>query len=101
MERIADAIGFLASWHLTAESTFYLQVQGASPSEKSFIQSNLCRFDKEIFFELGQDLRKLAADPCQKSRFIGRRSMTRLPVNPSSSLFHFSRAKNSAEPQSA
>jgi len=70
MERIADAIGFLASWHLTAESAFYLQVQGASPSEKSFIESNLCRFDKEIFFELGQDLRKLAVEPYHKSRFL-------------------------------
>jgi len=70
MERIADAIGFLASWHLTAESAFYLQVQGASPSDKSFIESNLCRFDKEIFFELGQDLRKLAVEPYHKSRFL-------------------------------
>jgi hypothetical protein len=92
MERIADAIGFLASWHLTAESAFYLQVQGASPSEKSFIESNLCRFDKEIFFELGQDLCNLAVDPCHKSRFIGRRSMTSLPGNPSSSLCCISRA---------
>ncbi|NTV55804.1 MAG: hypothetical protein HGA74_00780 [Deltaproteobacteria bacterium] len=70
MERIADAIGFLASWHLTAESAFYLQVQAASPSEKSFIESNLCRFDKEIFFEMGQDLCNLAVDPYQKSRFL-------------------------------
>jgi hypothetical protein len=92
MKRVADAIGFLASWHLKAETAFYLQVQGASPSEKSFIESNLCRFDKEIFIELGQNLRKLAVDPRHKSRFIGRRSMTNLPVNPSSSLFHFSRA---------
>jgi hypothetical protein len=80
MERIADAIGFLASWHLTAENDFYLQVQGASPSKKSFIESNLCRFNKEIFFELGQDIRKLAVDPCHKSRFIGRRSPACLPV---------------------
>jgi len=70
MERIADALGFLASWHLTAESAFYLQVQAASPSEKSFIESNLCRFDKEIFFEMGQDLCNLAVDPYQKSRFL-------------------------------
>ena len=70
MERIADAIGFLASWHLTAESAFYLQVQGASSSEKSFIESNLCRFDKKIFFELGHDFRKRPVDPYHKSRFL-------------------------------
>jgi len=70
MERIADAIGFLASWHLAGSSAFYLRVQCASPFEQSFIESNLCRFDKEIFFELGDDLRRVAEDPCQNSRFI-------------------------------
>jgi hypothetical protein len=70
MKRVADAIGFLASWHLAESSAFYLRVQCASPSEKSFIKSNLCRFDKEIFFELGQDFRKVAVDPGHKSRFL-------------------------------
>ena len=49
MKRIADAIGFLASWHLADNSAFYLRVQCASPSEKSFIESNLCRFDNRDF----------------------------------------------------
>ena len=70
MERIADAIGFLASWHLAGSSAFYLRVQCANPSEQSFIESNLCRFNKKIFIELGDDLRRLAEDPCQNSRFI-------------------------------
>jgi hypothetical protein len=70
MERIADAIGFLASWHLAGSSGFYLRLQCASPSEQGFIESNLCRFNKEIFFELGDDLRRVAEDPCQNSRFI-------------------------------
>jgi hypothetical protein len=75
MKRITDAIRFLASWHLVDSSAFYLRVQCASPSEKSFIESNLCRFDKEIFFELGQDFRKLAVDPYQKSRFLRHHSL--------------------------
>ena len=70
MERIADAIGFLASWHLADSSAFYLRVQFASPAEKGFIESNLCRFDKKIFFELGQDFRKRPVDPYHKSRFL-------------------------------
>jgi hypothetical protein len=80
MKRVADAIGFLASWHLAESSAFYLRVQCASPSEQSFIESSLCRFDKEIFYELGDDLRRLAEDPRQKSRFIDRRSPACLPV---------------------
>jgi hypothetical protein len=76
MKRIADAIGFLASWHLSGYSAFYLSVQCASPSEQSFIESNLCRFDREIFFELGQDLRRLAVDPFQKSKFLSDHSFS-------------------------
>jgi hypothetical protein len=84
MKRISDAIGFLASWHVADSSTFYLRVQYATPSEKSFIESNLCRFDKGIFLELGQDLRKLAVNPYQKSRFVRHRSFFCSP--PSSHL---------------
>ena len=74
MERIADAIGFLASWHLAGSSAFYLRVQCANPSEQSFIESNLCRFNKEIFIELGDDLRRLGADSYQKSWFLRHRT---------------------------
>ena len=75
MERIADAIGFLASWHLAESSAFYLRVQCASASEQSFIESNLCRFDRAIFFELGEVLRRLALDPSHKSRFFRHRPL--------------------------
>ncbi len=92
MKRIADAIGFLASWHLADNSAFYLRVQCASPAERSFIESNLCRFENKLFFELGQDLRRLAVDPYQKSRFVRRLTVSCSPVNPSSDLSHFSRA---------
>ena len=74
MKRIADTIGFLAAWHVAQSSVFYLRVQCAHPAERRFIESNLCRFDKGIFFELGQDLRGLSLDPCQKCRFISRRT---------------------------
>ncbi len=84
MERIADAIGFLASWHFADTSAFYLRVQFASPSEQSFIESNLCRFDKKVFFELGLDLRELAVDPHHKSRFLGDRRVPCLSLKQSS-----------------
>jgi len=92
MKRIADAIGFLASWHLADNSAFYLRVQCASPSEQSFIESNLCRFDNKLFFELGQDLRRLAVAPYQKSRFLGGCSVSCLPVQQSSYPCGFNRA---------
>jgi len=92
LERVADAIGFLASWHLADTSAFYLRVRCASPAEKAFIESNLCRFDKKVFFELGEDLRKLAVDPYQRSRFIGSRKLTCLPINPSFDVSHSGRA---------
>ncbi len=85
MKRISDAIGFLAAWHFADRSAFYLRVHCASLSEKSFIESNLCRFDKEVFFELGQDVRRLGLDPCRKSRFLNHANTHRSPVNPPSS----------------
>ena len=72
MNRIADAIGFLASWHVAENSAFYLRVQSASPAEQSFIESNLCRFDKRVFIELGQEARRLVLNPCVRSRFLDR-----------------------------
>jgi hypothetical protein len=85
MERIADAIGFLASWHFSDSSAYYLRTQIATPTEKRFIESNLCRFDKEVFFELGQDVHRLSLDPCQKSRFLNHANTHCSPVNPPSS----------------
>lgn len=89
MERIADTIGFLASWHLTSENAFHLQVQGLSPSEKSFIESNLCRFDKGIFFELGRDVRELDLDSYEESRFLGAQRICRLSGTRSSNKSEF------------
>jgi hypothetical protein len=70
MERIADALGFLAAWHLADSSAFYLRAQCAGPSERRFIESSLCRFDKKIFFELGNEFRRLTADQGRYSRFV-------------------------------
>ena len=90
-KKLADTIEIT----LSAFSEYNASLEeDAAPSKlnEDFIESNLCRFDKEIFFELGQDLCNLAVDPCHKSRVLGRRSMTNFPGNPSSSLFHLSRA---------
>jgi hypothetical protein len=90
MKRISEAIGFLAAWHL-ADRAFWLRVQCGSPSQKSFIESNLCRFDRGIFFELGQDLRKLALDPYQRSKFIVPHRTLSSSVDQSSLLSPFDR----------
>ncbi len=81
MKRIADAIGFLSASHLSGSSAFYLSAQCASLSEKSFIESNLCRFDKGIFSELGQDLLKEAVAPNQKSKFLRDHGFSRSAPN--------------------
>jgi hypothetical protein len=78
MKRIADAIGFLASWHVVGNSALDLRSQCLRPSERSFVESMLCRFDKAIFFELGEDVRCLSLDPYEKSRFLVVQRVSRL-----------------------
>jgi hypothetical protein len=68
-KKLADTIEIT----LSAFSEYNASLEeDAAPSKlnEDFIESKLCRFDKEIFLELGQDIRKLAVDPCQKSRFL-------------------------------
>lgn len=58
---------------------------------EDFIESKLRRFDRGIFFELGQDLRKLALDPYQKSKFIVPHRTLSSSLDHSSLLSHFDR----------
>lgn len=70
MRQIADVIGFLSSWHLPDSHDFHQHLKHATPSEREFIKSKLCRFDKITFFELGYDLHQLIQHKEYKSKFL-------------------------------
>ena len=71
MERIADVIGFLCAWQLPDSCGVQERLRCVSEGERQFIRSNLCRFDLQLFHQLGHELLRLVADGRYKSRFLG------------------------------
>ncbi|GBC59437.1 hypothetical protein DENIS_0376 [Desulfonema ishimotonii] len=56
MKAVADAMAILATCHIPEYPDIYQYLQYARPSQRAFIESRLCRFDREIFFQIGQDI---------------------------------------------
>ncbi|RPH85291.1 MAG: hypothetical protein EHM75_09895 [Desulfobacteraceae bacterium] len=58
--RIADLIGFLASAGISDTVALHAWQKKASPADRVLLESNLCRFDFECFFEMGRLFREWA-----------------------------------------
>ena len=58
--RIADLIGFLASAGISDNVTLHAWQKNASPADRELLESRLCHFDFECFFEMGRLFRKWA-----------------------------------------
>ena len=58
--RIADLIGFLASAGIFDNAALYVWRKNASPADQKLLESYLCRFDFECFFEMGRLFREWA-----------------------------------------
>jgi hypothetical protein len=70
MKRIAETIGFLSSWHISDAAELYRRIAEATPEAGAFIESNLCRFKNDLFFAIGNDVRRVASDPQYRSDFL-------------------------------
>jgi hypothetical protein len=60
--RIADLIGFLASAGIADNAALHAWSKNASPADRALLESNLCRFDFECFFEIGRLFREWATN---------------------------------------
>jgi hypothetical protein len=58
--RLADLIGFLASAGISDNAQLHAWRKNASPAEQALLESGLCRFDFEYFFEIGRLFREWA-----------------------------------------
>ena len=58
--RMADLIGFLASAGVSNNAALYVWQKNASPADQKLLESYLCRFDFECFFEMGRLFREWA-----------------------------------------
>lgn len=69
MNKIADVIGFLSAYHLSDSQMLYKKIHSTN-AESDFIKSNLCNFNFDIFFDLGDEILKLIENDDYKSVFI-------------------------------
>lgn len=70
MKRIAETIGFLASWQISDATELYRRISEATPEAGAFVESNLCRFKNDLFFAIGNDVRQVASDLKYRSDFL-------------------------------
>ena len=70
MKQIADTIGFLASWQVSDATELYRRIAASKPETGAFIESNLCRFKNDLFFAIGNDVRRVENDPKYRSDFL-------------------------------
>ena len=71
--RIADLSGLLGCGQFKDGTALIGWLRNASEGDRVLMESKLCRFDSELFFQLGQDIRILAEDPSHNSRFLNNR----------------------------
>ena len=72
MKRIANALSFLGSWHLPGEWHPQERLRDTACREREFITSQLCRFDRENFVELGLEFRQFEKTGRLPSRFLSK-----------------------------
>jgi hypothetical protein len=56
LNKIAQAVGFINAWQISNSFELSLKIQHAGRKQRMFIESNLCRFEKHIFHQLGEDI---------------------------------------------
>jgi hypothetical protein len=68
--RIAALSGFLASSGFEDGADIHRWMKNAGPADRRMVDSMLCRFDCGIFFEMGEDIRRMAGSYSEGSRFL-------------------------------
>lgn len=59
MGRVADTITFLMSWQIVDSAQLYRHLQEAGPEGQALIRSNLCRFDHDRFYAMGEEIQHI------------------------------------------
>jgi hypothetical protein len=70
MQKIADVIVHLWSWHLPNSHAYHQRLEHTTQSEKKFIKSKLCQFDTKAFYDLGNDFYQIIQWGGYKSKFL-------------------------------
>jgi hypothetical protein len=68
--QIAATLGFLSAWSIFDAAELFRRLEASSPRERAFVESQLCRFDARVFYQIGADLRRILAEPGYPSPFL-------------------------------
>jgi hypothetical protein len=72
MMKIADVSVFLACSHFSNGLDLHQWLQHAGASDRKFVESKLCRFDRKIFFDLGNDFQQVLRMKDIQPSFLGK-----------------------------
>ncbi|WP_319405253.1 hypothetical protein [uncultured Desulfosarcina sp.] len=70
MRRVADTIAFLNAWQIDDWRTLLRRMETGDPADRRMISVNLCRFDLDYFYAMGDDIEKLILTHGGCSRFL-------------------------------
>lgn len=68
--QIAATLGFLSAWSIFDAAELFRRLEASSPRERAFVESQLCRFDARVFYQIGEDLQRSLAEPNYPSPFL-------------------------------
>jgi len=86
--QIADTLTFLAAWPVSDVIELKQRLEAATPQEREFVESCLCRFDLRVFHQIGTDLRYSLEEPGLRSAFL---TESRMPNDQQWEKFSISR----------
>ena len=68
--QIADTLGFLSALRVFDAAELFRRLEASSPRERAFVESQLCRFDAQVFHQIGEDLQRNLVEPNYSSPFL-------------------------------
>jgi hypothetical protein len=66
--RIVETLTFLSAWGIADSVELWRRLQGSS--ERELLKSNLCRFDTQVFYQIGYCLKQSLEDQDYQSPFL-------------------------------
>ena len=74
MKKVSETIGFFGAWHLGDSIHLQQRIKESPLKERALVKSKFCRFNKNLFLELGRDLKQLIQNKNHQSGFLNNSS---------------------------
>jgi hypothetical protein len=71
MRQVADTLAFLNAWQVEDSADLSRRLAAAAPGDRMMLEGNLCRFDRQPFDALGEEIVKIIMAPNAGGAFLG------------------------------